>query len=148
MRAYKAAKRHKYRSKMSANKKRAIRQKDAKYKANRKLTLALEKERVKEKKAEKRIAKAREVEASKSSIAKADKICKLIESATPTTSKCLNHRDIHKATTRRSIVTSLKSLVGSAKNIVINEIRNNSGINKDGISSALGIRMATFSYKP
>jgi hypothetical protein len=137
-----AAYKRKYRAKLSAQKKRAIRKKDVEYHRRKKAETAKQAE-MKHSKRQKETRK--HLNSQKSS---ADDIERLIESSTPTTSRHLCSKNIFKKSTRKALVDSIKTVAQSAKKEVISILRKTPPCNKSGLAKVAGIRRATLSYKP
>lgn len=131
-RQYKTEKQQRYRAKMSASKKRAVRRKDADYRTRKRAEL--KEETVKK--------------ASKPKPDAATHVHTLIEAATPRTSKKLQQSHIYKISTRKSIVEAFRSVTSSHKKVVVDCLRKTPPKNKSGLAAAIGIRRGTLSYRP
>lgn len=131
-REYKTSKQRQYRSNMSGSKKRAVRKKDAEYRARKR---AEEKEKLaKPKTKRKRVSPAKRIET-------------MIEAATPQTTKELERKKIFKSNTRVSLANAFKNVAKTHKKSVVESLRQIPPTNKAAVAHAIGIRRGTLSYK-
>lgn len=138
LRDYKTRKQKEYRANMSGSKRRAIRSKDAKYRAEKREKEREERQKAKEKK---------ELRAQQARVPVSEKIENMIESASPKTRKGLQQKHIYKSRARSSIISAFQNVTKSHKKAVVESLRQNQPPNKSAVARAIKLRRATLSYK-
>lgn len=137
LREYKTRKQREYREKFSGSKKRAIRAKDARYRAGK---------REEEKDEASRIKERKEKQAKRIRIPVDEKIDNLIEAATPETKRKLQRRSIYPCRARNSLVQAFRMVTKSHKAAVVASLRGNRPTNKAVVAKTIGLRRGTLSY--